>query len=392
MNTQSVTALQERPDRARQEVVVDGGHELRTPPVKSLPRLTSLRYLAAIIVVLTHVGYQFTSSRLLRKAETYGFDAVTFFFLLSGFVLVWSYKVQPAGTFFWKRFTKVWPLQFLIAAFVLWTIGPLERIPASLSGRLADLTGLQAWWPNSQVYFGVNGVDWSLSCELFFYALFPFLISRLIRFDARRTWIALGSVVSLLVASPILVALMGVLPRTYRWLFFVFPPYQLGFFMVGMLVAYLMRQGYWRPTVRGLVAVSLIWLTGLTTYGAYYDLSVGHDLSRPLVMLLAGPAMIAIIVASVTRDCASSSSWLTSKAMVLFGTTSFELYLIHKPLFVISQHLGVWNHNGALEGVLLGVVFLALATVASILLHAGFSGRLERFVRERCTLSLRTQP
>jgi peptidoglycan/LPS O-acetylase OafA/YrhL len=385
--TQSSTSLLERPDASVERESSTEYHALKAPPKRSLPRLTSWRYFAATLVVLTHVGFQFTSSRVLRKAETYGFDAVTFFFIISGFVLVWSYKTQSAGGFFWKRFTKVWPIQFAVALLVLWTLGPLERVPGSISGRLVDLIGLQAWWPNSQVYFGINGVDWSLSCEIFFYAIFPILVARLIRFDARKTWTALGVVTVLLVTTPIVVAWTGVMPTTYRWLFFVFPPYQLGFFVVGMLLGYVMRQGYWRPTTRGLTPLAMLWLVGLTAYGAWYDLINGHDLSRPLVMLAATPAFLGIIAAAVKRDCDGSSSWMTSKVMVLLGTTSFELYLIHKPIFILTDHLGVWAHSGAVEGVLLFVVFLGLTSLSSILIHTAVSGRLERFVRERCVLS-----
>jgi peptidoglycan/LPS O-acetylase OafA/YrhL len=46
----------------------------------------------------------------------------------------------------------------------------------STESALANVSLLHAWLPKMSVYFGLNSVTWSLSCELFFYLVFPLLI------------------------------------------------------------------------------------------------------------------------------------------------------------------------------------------------------------------------
>jgi peptidoglycan/LPS O-acetylase OafA/YrhL len=70
-------------------------------PLRKLPSLTGLRWVAAMLVFGFHVGtmhviaepdYQAAVSRLF----TLGLSGVQFFFTLSGFVLVWS--ARPGDT------------------------------------------------------------------------------------------------------------------------------------------------------------------------------------------------------------------------------------------------------------------------------------------------------
>src|SRR4051794_14010227 len=57
------------------------------PRTLTLPSLTSLRFFAAALVVLVHAGSFFPSLRGITEHGTVG---VSFFFLLSGFILTWS--------------------------------------------------------------------------------------------------------------------------------------------------------------------------------------------------------------------------------------------------------------------------------------------------------------
>jgi peptidoglycan/LPS O-acetylase OafA/YrhL len=71
-----------------------------------LDSLTGLRFFAALAVVLVHVGGQFATARWLLTVESYGYAGVSFFFVLSGFVLTWSHREQSAGRFWWRRFAR----------------------------------------------------------------------------------------------------------------------------------------------------------------------------------------------------------------------------------------------------------------------------------------------
>src|SRR6185437_10791959 len=83
-----------------------------------LDTLTGMRFLAALPIVFLHVGSSFFGLTPLRAAFGYGYVGVSFFFVLSGFVLTWSTDRIPARRFWWLRFARIWPAQALVAALV----------------------------------------------------------------------------------------------------------------------------------------------------------------------------------------------------------------------------------------------------------------------------------
>src|SRR5271163_1957108 len=94
----------------------------------NIKSLTSLRFLAAALLVFYHLG----QSQLAKGAPAFfGFlescaldQGVSFFFVLSGFILHYSYPVLgsrgDAWRFLLSRFARVWPAH--IAAIVLFLI------------------------------------------------------------------------------------------------------------------------------------------------------------------------------------------------------------------------------------------------------------------------------
>src|SRR3954470_504363 len=130
-----------------------------------LPSLTSLRFFAALLVVLSHLpGSTFSE----------GYTGVTFFFILSGFILSHSYedRLRTGATSrreFWiARIARVYPLHLL----TLLAAVPLAVSESSgamgFAGRLlAQLTLTQAAVPVGSIYFSFNHPAWSLSVEAF---------------------------------------------------------------------------------------------------------------------------------------------------------------------------------------------------------------------------------
>ncbi len=344
-----------------------------------LPRLNSLRLFAAVGVVLCHVGYFFTSVRVLRKAEVYGYGGVEFFFLLSGFVLTWAWanrRPQVRG-FWWRRAAKLYPITLALMVFAYLALPQYERIPG-VRGKVLELTLLQAWWPSQRVYFGGNGVSWSLSCEIFFYLVFPFVLAGVKRLRAIGFWTLVATTLALLIMAPLIANLAGVAEPVRYWLFFVFPPYQFGFFLLGMLMARAVAGGLRLPKPTLFFVAALVWLGALVAVGAFYSLYHSHGLPRPLVLLVALPAFVALLVSAVCKDLRHQESILTSRKLTYLGVISFELYLVHKPLFLLAQPFGVFNNSGGLEGVLVFAGYLGIALVVAIALHHIFQAPIER--------------
>ncbi len=154
--------------------------------VRDLPRLTSLRAFAAFAVA----GYHLSQGAIYHFGWfSQGYAGVAFFFVLSGFVLTWS--AGPDDTvqrFYRRRLARLYP-SYLTAAVLAIVLG--EATGARV--LVPNLLMVQAWSTESAVIFGVNGVSWSLSCELFFYACFPLLLLLLRRTCRLRIVVGVGS-------------------------------------------------------------------------------------------------------------------------------------------------------------------------------------------------------
>ena len=174
------------------------------PGRRDFPALTGLRFFLALWVILHHLtgpGQKLEATALLLPHGLFtlirgGYQAVTTFFVLSGFVLTRSY----AATVWTRRNTlryalgrvaRVYPVYLLslavVAPFIL-----ADHTPGKPGYLVAHFLLVQAWLGAIPVNW--NTPAWSLSCEMFFYALFP--LSAL--FTRRANWrgIALAAAIA----------------------------------------------------------------------------------------------------------------------------------------------------------------------------------------------------
>lgn len=172
----------------------------------SLRSLTGARFLAALWVVVYHYALEFRFPSL-RGGELHyllgphtpldvlilqGHLAVDFFFLLSGFILAYTY-VSADGTAyggaraFWvARVARIYPVYLLGLVLDFWPYVSRGANPLSVAASgVSHLLMLQAWIPPTQAW---NQPSWSLSVEAFFYALFPLLLPLIARRGRRGLW------------------------------------------------------------------------------------------------------------------------------------------------------------------------------------------------------------
>jgi peptidoglycan/LPS O-acetylase OafA/YrhL len=169
------------------ETALDSNKVTRYP----LPILTSLRLFAAAEVVIFHYAdkdhlFPFYSE-LFNGWTGAGYQAVTFFFVLSGFILTYVYSSTNENTpitisareFLKARIARISPAYFLalglaLPAFVYSAfISKLLAFDVFVAGVFLVPTFLQSWYPPTA--FAWNGPAWSLSVEMLFYVSFHFL-------------------------------------------------------------------------------------------------------------------------------------------------------------------------------------------------------------------------
>lgn len=151
----------------------------RRPQLNSL---TSLRVIGMILVFTVHGSFEivFKSYDLglayLEGVGTSGQTAVSFFFVLSGFVLTWTWREKDTARTFWRRrVVRVFPNHVVALVLTVILIASLTQLPR-LFPLLTQLLLIQSWFPSSEFTDVGNSATWSLSVDIGFYALFPLLL------------------------------------------------------------------------------------------------------------------------------------------------------------------------------------------------------------------------
>ena len=363
------------------------------PKVEPLPALTSLRFFAAFYVLMFH----YIGSAGDPKIISIGYTGVTFFFILSGFILSHNYsnvdfaKPRVVKSYFIARIARIYPV-FILSLFVglPYFVAQLSHIASpgfrllfSASAVLAPL-GLHSWVPGAAC--ALNCPSWSVSTELFFYCLFPMALPLILR----RPFISLFATASLWLACCLAYWLlwMGVgggqllggdlSPRlnAVSQLIKFFPVGRLPEFLLGMLLyVFWVRK---RARIAGLVG-PLFLVSSLAAVGVVYG---SKDI--PEVVLHNGFTAIVwapmIIAAASMREC-----WLHRSSWVFLGRISYSLYLLHVPILWTVLLLDRRGFGGALtEAPLLrAAIACGLAIVAAAITFIWVEEPGRRYVAKR---------
>ena len=142
-----------------------------------------MRFVFIMLVVMSHI---------IGKSFDFGGESgVSFFFILSGFILSYAYGKKVAeGTFGTKAFikkqlTKFYPLHLLTFFIMVALDARLERY-FEWYRLLPNMLLLQSWIPDDSFFFVANGSSWFLSDLLFFYLVFSLAFSLLTRLSVSR--------------------------------------------------------------------------------------------------------------------------------------------------------------------------------------------------------------
>ncbi|MBR1220253.1 acyltransferase [Bradyrhizobium sp. U87765 SZCCT0131] len=278
--------------------------------------LTSLRFFAALYVFLFHIGRSHEFPPVIRQVVHSGFTGMSFFFILSGFVLTVRYweRLPSYRAFVVARIARIYPAYAL--AFVLAYPLIVADSPGSvqLLNLAANVTMIQAWFPNL-IPVGINGGSWSLSVEMFFYALFPLILPLAKAFEGdRRRWTLLLGLCWLVAFVPGLV--QRIIPQPeMMWLYYASPPYRLAEFVGGMVLACAWRQAVLQPKIAYVAASGVAYLAL-----CFAGLS---SINLTFLNVVAVPLYLAII----HYAAAYRPAWLEWRPLVYLGEISYGIYI-----------------------------------------------------------------
>ncbi len=152
-----------------------------SPKPARLDALTGLRCFAALNIVFFHFSNPDWFGPLAPVVNA-GYLSVSFFIMLSGFVLAYNYagRAQEGKLDhfrFWKaRFTRLYPV-YLLAIFLGWQTLVAERTAHTPQmfwlGIVLTPLLLQGWVPEIATFW--NTPAWTMSAEAFYYVIFPWI-------------------------------------------------------------------------------------------------------------------------------------------------------------------------------------------------------------------------
>ena len=347
----------------RGEVVARPRPEAGAPPriaasaarVPQLPALTGLRFVAALGIVVFHFGaVQVTApvgllavvQQLAQRVAAYGLIGVNCFFILSGFVLAYTY-IDRTGrrrgsprTFWVARLARIYPA-YLVGMGL--ACGPLlwyHDAPTQRLLRLAFvpvLTLMQAWVPALANTWNPPG--WSLSAEAFFYLVFPLLAVPLGRLGRPRLCALLAALWAALLLAP--VALLLLVPPAARapgsyWEQIVSyePLLRLPEFLLGVTLGRLFVLSP-TPLPRARAAP----LAAAAAGALALALLVAPHLPFLLVHLGLFDPLFAALIYGLACQRGRLSALLSRPAMLLLGEASYGIYILHAPIWAWLTHL-----------------------------------------------------
>lgn len=312
-----------------------------------------------------------------------GYISVGLFFILSGFVLTYAYAggSDPVekSDFYRNRFARIYPVYALAMLIALPKFARDYEILGLPRGEfgldvLLRFTLVHAWHPGTMKYYNVP--SWSLSCEAFFYLLFPFLLPTVKGILPRNVFRSLVCVLALAAFAPAMYewAYPGSTPasESYRLLLVKFHPLvRLPEFLAGMLLGRLFAAhpiGPVRPDRWLLAAAATV--VGAAALGMPYVLLHTAGLAAPF----------AAIVWVLAYGKGRVATVLASKPMVVLGESSYALYICHVPLFfILIGQAAASGIDVRTPGFALGAVLAILAI--SIALHYAFERPLRKLLR-----------
>jgi peptidoglycan/LPS O-acetylase OafA/YrhL len=343
-----------------------------TPPPSAkatsrVPEIDLLRFVAAAAVMIYHLTYRPIFGGVideqvfggLQSISRFGYLGVELFFMISGFVILWSSSGRTAPEFVISRVARLYPSFWtcvLITTLAILLLDPVNAVPPGMLA--ANLTMI----PSLLSVDYIDGVYWTLFVELkFYFLIFALLITGTMQWAER--WLGIWLVLYVVCA-------LGGAPHLLESLVM----FGHGSFFISGCILFLIRSGGkgYRFAALGISCV----LCMADAHAAQIDFMHVVDLTTTVTVMTAIAffhlAMLA--VALVPSLLPASRSWY------ILGSLTYPLYLLHSRIskMIASVLDGDIPPFGTL---LIQIsVSLALASVVAAVMERRACSRFQRLL------------
>jgi peptidoglycan/LPS O-acetylase OafA/YrhL len=348
--------------------------------MSKLEKLDALRGMAALYVVIHHsVSNGFMLFGLnIANLFRFGEEAVILFFLLSGFVINFSFaqsRDKTFRTYFFKRATRIYiPLSIVMALGYLmecYDVGEAVNVhPKELLLNLLMLQDISSLKPNVIVDpYMHNSPLWSLSYEWWFYMLY-FQVQKYVSSNNRKDIF----VFALSIASAVVYAYFPMfLPRLLMYM---------SIWWLGVMLSnkYLAGEEISLKSLAvplsGIMMIFLI--CGIGVYRAAMNGTLAGIGIHPVLEMRDHFSALAIVMIAIFWK---SQNWIffdkLVKPFLLFAPISYVVYISHH-YFVVSAHYFSFMGNKTMEFMGYMALLLVFSYVVEIFVYPRMLKRLSR--------------